>query len=406
MTFDINLDMLETEDVSSLVEKIMNAKKKKEYLEAHKYKVYQGKDGRWFTRFPKKDGGSVQKAFRSKEDLESYIFKFYEAFADVPTLEDLFYEVTKKKEEEGSITGSTAARNAYDFKRFFDEFGSRRVDSITGLDVENFLRKQKVKHDLDTKGYAKLLGVTRSIFRYAKRKGLIFFRVDDVIDEMDWGKNAFRKEAIDQSDEVFDDYEVERLSSYLKANQNGKHLGLLLCFATGLRAGELAALKWEDVTDSGIYILRTERSWSDEFHKHHCEVVNLPKTVAGERIVPIPEQARWIIERLREFNPDGEWVFMVNGARTRTVYFRKAFAKACDAAGVKRKSIHKIRKTYASILLDNNVGTKAVIENMGHADIAVTNEKYARRRKSLNERAKVVSSIKEFDAVAAVAVKN
>ena len=91
---------------------------------------------------------------------------------------------------------------------------------------------------------------------------------------------------------------------------------------------------------------------------------------------------------------------MLNGARTRTIYFRKAMEKACDAVGIKRRSPHKIRKTYASILLDNNIGEKMVIENMGHTNIETTNNSYARRRKNSKQRLEVVSAIPEFDMMA------
>lgn len=402
MTDDTLYDKLIDEDLTALIAGIVNAKKRREYLSAHSYKIYQGSDGRWFTRFPKREGGSIQKAFRSREELIDAITTFYEERDNSPTLEEIFKTVTAEKLFEGSITESTAARNLKDFERFYTSFGSRKIDSIRAEDVEAFLKETKVAHDLDAKGYSKLTAVTRSIFRYAKRKKLVDFRIDDIISDMDWGRNAFRKER-DEESEVFNDDEVKRLVSFFKTNQNGKHLGLLLVFATGLRIGELAALKWEDIGEDGITIRRTERSWSDEDRHFHCEVVDLPKTPAGRRIVPIPEQARWIIGRLRELNPNGEYVFMLRGSRTRTVYFRKAMEKACDNAGVARKSPHKIRKTYASILLDNNIGDKAVTENMGHTDIRTTNEAYARRRRSIKKRAEVVSSIPEFDIVAAVA---
>ena len=55
---------------------------------------------------------------------------------------------------------------------------------------------------------------------------------------------------------------------------------------------------------------------------------------------------------------------------------------ACDAVGIPRRSPHKIRKTYASILLDNNVAPKLIIETMGHTDISTTNGSYARRKKT------------------------
>lgn len=396
LTVEFSGDTLDFASVRRLANSILQTRKRKAYLDNHKYKLYQGGDGRWFTRFPNKDGGSVQKVFRTKEDAENAIVGFYEELENVPTIEDVFFKVLNLKFEEGSISESTVTRNTYDFIRFYSDFADVKINNVGAEDVEDFLRSEKALHKLDTKGYSHLLSITRLIFKYAKRKGLVDFRINDVISDMDWGRNAFRKEK-DDTDEVFSDEEVMALVNYFRENQNGKNLGLLLCFLTGLRIGELAALKWEDITEDEIIVRRTESSWSDEDHHLHCIVKNLPKTQAGKRRVPIPLQGDWIIDALRRLNPDGEYVFMLGGSRTRTIYFRKAMEKACDAVGIKRRSPHKIRKTYASILLDNNIGEKMVIENMGHTNIETTNNSYARRRKNSKQRLEVVSAIPEFD---------
>lgn len=403
MTSDFTLDRLLSEDMTLLVKEIMNARKRKELLAGHRYKIYEGKDGRWYTRFPNASGGSIQRAFKTKGDVEDAVATFYLNIEETPTISDVFKEALALRFEEGSISPPTKRRNEYDFIKYFSEIADNRISDVTPELLEEYLRAVKIKHGLNLKAYSHVLSVARLTFKHARKKKFITFNIEDVISGMDWGKNAFRKEALDDSDEVFTDDEVEKLAEYFKMNPNGKHLGLLLVFATGLRVGELAALRWEDVSGDAIYIRRTERCYSDGTGHYICEVINLPKTPAGKRSVPIPSQAKWIIDELRRLNPDGEWVFMYKGARSRTVYFRKAMSKACDAVGIKRRSPHKIRKTYASILLDNNLSVKVVTENMGHTDIGVTNAHYARRRKSDRERADLMSSIPEFDVVAAVA---
>lgn len=394
----IDAGIIDRANVYQLINEYIVKRRKSKYLDNHKYKLYQGRDGRWFTRFPVKPSGSIQKAFRSKEEAEAAIIGFYEELDETPKIKDVFYAVMDRKYKEGSISESTVTRNTYDFIRFYSDLGEKRIDDVDSYVIEEFIRDQKYLYHLDTKGYSHLLGVTRLIFKYAKKKGLVSFRIDDVISDMDWGKNAFRKERED-SDEVFLDDEVRLLSEYFKSHPTGKHLGLLLCFVTGLRIGELAALKWEDILDDEIIVRRTETNWSDETG-FHCEVKNFTKTAAGKRKVPIPTQGLWIIEKLRELNPDGEYVFMLGGERSRTVYFRKAMEKACDAVGIKRRSPHKIRKTYASILLDNNVGEKMIIENMGHTDISTTNLSYARRRRSAKQKVDILSALPEFQAIA------
>ena len=281
LTVELSGDTLDFASVRSLANSILQTRKRKEYLDNHKYKLYQGGDGRWFTRFPNKDGGSIKKAFRTREDAVDAIIRFYEELENVPTIEEVFFKVLNLKFEEGSISESTVTRNTYDFVRFYSDVADVKINNVGAEDVEDFLRSKKAIHKLDAKGYSHLLSVTRLIFKYAKRKGLVDFRINDVISDMDWGRNAFRKEK-DDTDEVFSDEEVMALVNYFRENQNGKNLGLLLCFLTGLRIGELAALKWEDITEDEIIIRRTESSWSDKDHHLHCVVKNLPKTQAGK----------------------------------------------------------------------------------------------------------------------------
>ena len=88
--------------------------------------------------------------------------------------------------------------------------------------------------------------------------------------------------------------------------------------------------------------------------------------------------------------------------RINTDRFRRALYRACDHVGIKRKSLHKIRKTYASILLDNGVSEKMVIENMGHTDISITRQCYSRKRRTEIQRLKVIDGIKEFQDVASI----
>ena len=378
----------------------MTAKKRKEYLESHPYKLYQGKDGRWFSRFPKKEGGSVQKAFRTRKEAEDYICKFYEDESNkAKTIREVFEEAIRRKLDEGSISESSATTYRVIFKRHFYEFGDIKIGSVTKDTLTEFIREQKIVNDLGSNGYANLIRVVRIIFKHAKKSGLISFSVSDALSEIEWGRNAFRKLREDDS-EVFDDAEMAKLSLYFKENEDVRHLGLLLLFITGLRIGELAALKWEDIGEESLFIHRTEVYWVDTDHKTHCEVSDFPKSDAGIRFVPLPAQGRWIIERLRDGNADlSNYIFMKRGKRVRASAFRRALDVACKKCNIPHKSPHKIRKTYASILLDSGVATKVITDSMGHTDIATTNNSYARKRKTVGQVAEALKGIDEFDLI-------
>ena len=70
--------------------------------------------------------------------------------------------------------------------------------------------------------------------------------------------------------------------------------------------------------------------------------------------------------------------------------------RICKKLGIYNKSPHKIRKTYGSILLDNHIDNKVIIDQMGHTDILCTEEHYHRNRKSIDVKSQLISSIPEF----------
>ena len=66
-------------DISD-VQNSMEDMKRKELLEKHPYKIWEGKDGEWYTYLPKRGSGRVLKKRKSKSDLESIIMDYYSNF--------------------------------------------------------------------------------------------------------------------------------------------------------------------------------------------------------------------------------------------------------------------------------------------------------------------------------------
>lgn len=70
-------------------------------------------------------------------------------------------------------------------------------------------------------------------------------------------------------------------------------------------------------------------------------------------------------------NPFGEFIFMNRGKRITTNSFRRRLKDICRKLDMPHKTPHKIRKTYGSILIDNNVDTRLITDLMGHTDNCV-----------------------------------
>ena len=140
----------------------------------------------------------------------------------------------------------------------------------------------------------------------------------------------------------------------------------------GLRRGELLALRWSDI-DLGAGIIHVERSWDVQAGAIE------PKSQAGERRVPIPAglKEHLIEHRLRQ-GRGGEGLVFGRSARTPftpDLPGRRA-RRVWEGAGLAPIGLHECRHTYASLMIAAGVNAKALSTYMGHANIAITLDRY------------------------------
>jgi integrase len=184
---------------------------------------------------------------------------------------------------------------------------------------------------------------------------------------------------------------------YLWKEQDLRGLGLILMFQTGMRVGELAALRRESVYDGKIVITGTEEVYTDPATgRKICEVADHAKTEAGERTIILPAQAERTLKAIRVKNPFGEYLFMDKLGRIRGKRFNTWLKRACRKVGIPERSTHKIRKTYASMLLGAGVDEKLVTSQMGHTDISLTKGIYYYNRDSEQAKKQAITHAIDF----------
>jgi integrase len=138
---------------------------------------------------------------------------------------------------------------------------------------------------------------------------------------------------------------------------------VLLALRTGLRQGELLALRWEDV-DLVAGRLMVRRS----VYAGH---VGTPKG-GREREVPLSDEARAALRTLPS-RFAGELVFPREGGRYLTPPgCRRPLWTACKKADLRHIMWHALRHTFASHLVMRGVAIKAVQELLGHASLEMT----------------------------------
>ncbi len=151
---------------------------------------------------------------------------------------------------------------------------------------------------------------------------------------------------------------------------------IFLLFRLGLRIGEVAALKWDDVsyTDGEIHVHSMQTRKADENNDLKITVVNYTKKRSphGDRFLPISNYDINILNTESQGYKDDEFIFCDKDGRTHTCEIDKCFRKMCKIAGIEIKSSHDIRRTVASEMFNNGIPVEMIRAYMGHSDIKTT----------------------------------
>lgn len=372
--------------------------KRQELLRKNPWMISEPKtDNFWRCYVPDdtKKNGRRQIKKTTRKAVEDEIIAYWKEEEENPTVEEIFIEWNERRLNLKQISPGSYDRNIQTYNRHYKKFGRRRIKHISPEDIEDFLEEQIPEHNLTAKAFAGLKTITKGILKRAKKRKLIDFNVEEIFYDLDTSEASFRKSKKKDEEEVFSDEETDTMLRYLILNPDMRNLGLLLMFVTGLRVGELVSLKFDDIDGNIIRVKRTESRFLRD-GKYVYEIKESPKTIAGDRKDAIPEDYMWVIDRLKRMNPFGEYVFMEKGKRFTTNVIRRRQEKNCKKLNMPVRSPHKIRKNYASIMLENKVDNKMLIKMMGHTDISCTENHYHRNRKTEEQMTAIVNSIPNF----------
>lgn len=216
---------------------------------------------------------------------------------------------------------------------------------------------------------------------YALRQGLIIKNPCDLVEEPSRKIFTNTKEI-----RFFDDDEIERfekcaLAIDKKTNlyhyRNG--LALVSVIYTGLRVGELMALKWKDIDlEQGFLRVHSNSvAMYDDNNKRHIIIQDSTKTKKS-RIVHMTKSAKKYYKLMKDtYKPNNEdYVFHVLNGRDSNRAMN-TYTWICKKAGIDNpQGVHTLRHTCASLLIRNGVDIKIVSEMLGHSDVAFTYNTY------------------------------
>lgn len=246
------------------------------------------------------------------------------------------------------------------------------LDSISESIVQDYVLK-KIEDGLSQKTIKDTIIVLKMILKYGSKKGLIEYKIFDIVYPSGSGKYKL---------EVLSIKDTNRLISHLTDHFSFRSLGILISISTGLRIGEVCALTWEDFdlekgvvkvnkTIQRVYIIDEGKRMGTEL------LIDTPKTSSSVREIPLSGDLIKIIKPLMKIvNP--EYYVLTNDdkptePRTYRAYY-KELMKRLDLPDLK---FHGLRHSFATRCVNANVDIKTVSVLLGHSNITTTLNVYS-----------------------------
>lgn len=161
---------------------------------------------------------------------------------------------------------------------------------------------------------------------------------------------------------------------------------IIILMYTGLRIGELLALKWEDIDLDKKTIVVNKNAVVAKISDNtgtHYKLTNQKstKTKSGNRILPMTEVARKSLAEIFKINGDKEFVISSkNGKQISPRNINRMFHSILKQTGITEGNetygVHTLRHTFASMLFQNGCDVKVVSEILGHSDTKITENIY------------------------------
>ena len=223
---------------------------------------------------------------------------------------------------------------------------------------------------LSSKTVTDILTLVKSTMEYAVTHG---YAVCCHINQISIKKDTHEMRVLTASEQT-------ALLGVLFSNMDLYKLGVLICMYTGIRIGELCALRWEHIslTDGILKIRDTMQRIEDTEPTANAKtkiICTEPKSRCSVRNIPLP---KWLQKTIAPFQNLPK-TYLLSGRTDKGVEPRTMqnhFKQYVEQAGLEHANFHSLRHTFATRCIELGFDVKTLSEILGHANVNITLNRY------------------------------
>ena len=360
---------------------------KKLYVDAHhKLKISplnaeeKKKNGYWYTHIYV-DGKRkvVQKA--TEDEIYNFLFDFYREQESLPkTYDDVFNAFLDYKREHGR--SESTIKEYQRINGFLKKsIRTKAIVLITEDALRKWLINDYLKRNPKKEALKKMLQLIKAVFSFAIRKKICMTNpaqdllVEDYLKFCDVATRTNEERSFSEED-------IEKLRAYgLQDHLNPHAAMMLVAIETGMRAGELPALRKDDIKDGYIFVHRQQirepkTSANNKISFREVEYTkNERANPRGGRKIPITKACQEALNIALNLPGDSEYLFHhPDGKPVLKDSYEYYLRRRCKALGIKTRNNHAFRVAFNARLIKAGVDANQRCYVLGHS--MQTNEKH------------------------------